>query len=159
MKTAVFPGSFDPMTYGHLEVVRTASLLFDRVVILVASNPDKKYLFTIEERCDLIKSFRLPANARIDCTDLLVSDWMRDNNLCWIVRGVRDASDVLPELKLADINTSITFGNIRTVFLQTSNERRVVSSSLVKQLVMFRKEVTEYTTYEVDQALGRKLWK
>lgn len=130
---AVYPGSFDPVTHGHLDVIHRASLLFNELVVGVGRNPDKSELFTREERKEMLRPHvsGLP-NVRVETYDGLTIDFVRSCGGRVVVRGIRDAADLSSEMQQASVNRTI--GGIETVFLMTSDQYALVSSTLVKQI-------------------------
>jgi len=138
MRRAIFPGSFDPLTNGHLDIIRRSSPLFDEIVIAVLNNPEKHPLFSVEERCELIRSI-LPA-ARIDGCRLIVesfsgltADFARQREASAIIRGIRAIGDYEYELRMALMNRRLQPA-IETVFLTAAEEYSFVSSTLMKQV-------------------------
>jgi len=130
---AVYPGSFDPLTHGHLDVVRRAALLFNELVVGIGRNPDKKEVFTPQERRALLGPHLtdLP-NVRVEVYDGLTIDFARQCGGRVIVRGIRDMADLSSELQQATLNMEI--GGIETVFLLTSSQHMLTSSTYVKQI-------------------------
>lgn len=130
---AVYPGSFDPLTHGHLDVLRRAAGLFNKVVVGIGRNPDKRELFTPDERLDLLRPHvqDLP-NVRLESYHGLTIDFVRHCAGHVIVRGIRDLGDLRHELQQANINLSI--GDVETVFLMTSDQHVLTSSTYVKQI-------------------------
>lgn len=138
MRRAIFPGSFDPLTNGHLDIIRRSSPLFDEIVIAVLNNPEKQPLFSVEERCDLIRS-NLPGS-KIDGCKLVVesfsgltADFARQRNASAIIRGIRAIGDYEYELRMALMNRRLQ-PEIETVFLTAAEEYSFVSSTLMKQV-------------------------
>ena len=123
MKTAVYPGTFDPVTYGHLDVILRASKLFDRVIVGVLHNSSKSPLFSVEERVRILEEATkdLP-NVQIDSFSGLLVDYAREKDLHVIVRGLRAITDFEYELQMAQTNRMLSHGKIDTVFLTTSLE-------------------------------------
>lgn len=144
MKLAICPGSFDPITNGHLDVIERASKLFDRVVVLVAVNAGKHALFTPEERCDLIRraTAHLP-NTEVDMYGGLLADYARKKNAAAIVKGLRAMSDFEYEFQMALTNRKLC-ENVETVFLTTSTEYMYLSSSLVKEVAGLGGDIREF---------------
>ncbi len=130
---AVYPGSFDPPTHGHLNVIERASRLFNELVIGVGQNPDKRQLFSAEQRCDMLAPHinKLP-NVRVESYAGLTIDFVRHCAGRVLVRGIRDAADLNSEMQQATVNEMI--GGIETIFLMTSDKYALISSSLVKQV-------------------------
>ncbi|MFQ5805366.1 MAG: pantetheine-phosphate adenylyltransferase [Phycisphaerae bacterium] len=130
---AVYPGSFDPVTHGHLDVIRRASLLFNELIVGVGRNPDKGELFTPQERLQLLEPHLkdLP-NVYAEAYDGLTFDFVRKCGGRVLVRGIRDASDLSSELVQANLN--LTVGRVETVFLLTSDQHVLTSSTYVRQI-------------------------
>lgn len=157
-RTAVFPGSFDPMTNAHLDVAQRASGLYDRLVIGVLNNPKKQPLFTIEERTDLIRRCvaDLGPHVTVDAFDGLTVDFARSNGATFIVRGLRAVSDFEAELQMALTNRKLA-PEIDTAFLMTALEFGYVSSSLTKEVARFGGDITPMVPAPVAEALARRL--
>ena len=144
MKTAICPGSFDPVTYGHLDIIRRAAALFDRVIVLVVPNVAKKPLFTKEERIDLLgRSTAGLTNVEIDCDGGLLAEYARIKNADVIVKGLRAMSDFEYEFQMALTNRKLN-PEAETVFLTTTAEHMYLSSSLVKQVAGFGGDITGF---------------
>ncbi len=153
---AVCPGSFDPPTLGHLDVIGRAAGLFQRVTVAVLVNPDKQGMFTIDERLQLLAASTDGwPNVIIDSFSGLLVDYCRDNGITAIVKGLRAVSDFDYELQMAQMNTGLT--GVDTLFMPTSPEFSFVSSSLVKQVAVYGGDVSAYLPSIVDQALRAKL--
>ncbi len=131
---AVFPGAFDPVTCGHLDIIERGRRLFPRLIVGVGHNPEKTMLFTPEERVAMIRSLtaNMP-NVTVEHYDGLTADFVRSVGANVILRGVRDFVDLRNELQQA--NTNLIVGGIETVFLLTSTEHALTSSTLIKQIV------------------------
>ena len=142
MRTAVCPGSFDPVTYGHLDIFKRASGLFDKVIVLVTINPDKKPIFTPEERMEMIKEVTadLP-NVEVDCYCGLLMDYVREHNAAAVVKGLRAMSDFEYEFQMALINKKL-YHEAETVFLTTDINNMYLSSSMVKQVAQFGGDIS-----------------
>lgn len=142
MKIAICPGSFDPVTLGHLDIIRRASELFDHVVVLVVQNAGKTPMFSLEERVELIKrvtgDFK---NVEVDCFHGLLVDYMKERNASVIVKGLRAMSDFEYEFQMALTNRQL-YPEAETVFLTSSVERMYLSSSLVKQIAQFGGDIS-----------------
>ncbi len=136
MKTAVLPGSFDPVTNGHLDIIKRASLIFDEVIVLVMKNINKKSLFSVKERIEMLKtSVSGLKNVTVSFCDTLISDYVRNKNVV-IVKGVRSSSDFNYEHQMALINKELNV-YCETMFLPAKSEYLAVSSSAVKQILNF----------------------
>jgi pantetheine-phosphate adenylyltransferase len=131
---AVFPGTFDPVTLGHLDVIRRAANLFSRVVVGVGHNPEKTEIFTTDDRVAMISELVAESrNVEVGSYDGLTMEFVRKMNASVIVRGIRDSADLRDELQFA--NANLIVGDIETVFLMTSEQHALTSSSLIKQIV------------------------
>ena len=142
MRTAVCPGSFDPVTYGHLDIFKRASTLFDKVIVLVTINPDKKPSFTPQERMEMIKEVTadLP-NVEVDCYCGLLMDYVREHKAKAVVKGLRAMSDFEYEFQMALINKKL-YPEAETVFLTTDLNNMYLSSSMVKQVAQFGGDIS-----------------
>jgi pantetheine-phosphate adenylyltransferase len=134
---AIYPGSFDPITLGHLDIIERGCYLFDQVIVVVSRNPNKKPLFSIQQRLEQIRqsTSHLP-NVEVDCFDGLTVTYARMRNAGVLLRGLRVLSDFEKELQMAHTNKTLS-DDIETVFLATSNEYSFLSSSLVKEISKF----------------------
>ena len=138
MRRAIFPGSFDPLTNGHLDIIRRSAPLFDEMIVSVLNNPDKHPMFMVEERCDMIREV-LPSVETDDCKMLvegfsgLTAHFARERKATAIVRGIRAVSDYEYELRMALMNRRLEPA-IETVFLMAGEEYSYVSSTLMKQV-------------------------
>ena len=156
MPHVVCPGSFDPPTLGHLDIVRRAAQLFDRVTVAVLINPDKSGPFTVDERLDLLRVAGSGwANVTVDSFDGLLVDYCRRNGIDAIVKGLRAVSDFEYELQMAQMNAGLA--GIDTVFIPASPEHSFLSSSLVKQVARYGGDVSALLPAQVTAALARKL--
>ena len=134
MKIAICPGSFDPVTLGHLDIIERAAELFDEVIVLVMSNKSKKTsLFTIEERIDLLKRTVHSENVKIDTYDGLLVNYAEQKGAVAIVKGLRAMSDFEYEFQMAVLNKSLN-PNIETFFMMTDSKYSYISSSIVKEV-------------------------
>lgn len=137
MNRAVYPGSFDPITNGHLDIIKRSSKVFDEVIVAVLVNPEKKGLFTIQERVDLIKSVvsDLP-NIRVESFTGLLTNFMKKNDCKVIIKGLRAVSDFEYEFQMALMNNKLD-PDIETLFMMTNAKYSFLSSSSVRQVAMF----------------------
>ncbi len=156
-KIAVYPGSFDPITFGHLDIINRALKIFDEVIIAVARNERKSPVFTIEERVNLIQSV-LKDNERVkvDTFDGLLVDYARSRKAQAIIRGLRAISDFEYELQMAQINRGIS-KDVETVFLMTSVFYSFLSSSIVKEVHSLNGPIDGLVPPLVKKALDAKL--
>lgn len=137
MKKAIYPGSFDPITNGHIDVIHRAQNLFDSIVIAVAKNPNKKPLFSVEQRVQLIKeNFQDAPNVAVIAFDGLIVDLAKDQKAIALIRGLRAASDFEYEFQMAQMNRHLN-DQIETVFLMPNEKYFFTSSNLIKQVFEF----------------------
>ncbi|GAB3769580.1 pantetheine-phosphate adenylyltransferase [Nocardioides ginsengisegetis] len=156
MRRAVCPGSFDPVTNGHLDIVRRASTLFDEVVVAVGVNKSKNRLFSAEERIAMLeKACAGFDNVRVDGFTGLLTDFCKERDIHAIVKGLRAVSDFDYELQMAQMNSSLT--DVETVFVPTSPEWSFLASSLVKEVAMFGGDVSSLIPGFVHEALVARL--
>ena len=156
MTTAVCPGSFDPITNGHLDIVTRASRHFDEVVVLVTGNPTKTSgLFSIDERVELIREViaRLP-NVRVDSWGGLLVDYTSAHHITALVKGLRSSLDYEYELPMAQMNRRLT--GVDTYFLLTDEKYGYISSSLTKEVAKFGGDVTGLVPDSVREAMAEK---
>ena len=146
MKLAVCPGSFDPVTVGHLDIITRASKLFDKVIVVVMSNAAKSPLFTRVERMELLQKTLAEAginNVSVDCYDGLLADYVKMRNATAIVKGLRAVSDFEYEFQMALTNRKL-YPEAETVFLTTAAENMYLSSSLVKQVARLDGDISDF---------------
>ncbi|NUR05701.1 MAG: pantetheine-phosphate adenylyltransferase [Nocardioidaceae bacterium] len=156
MRRAVCPGSFDPVTNGHIDIIARASTLFDEVVVAVGVNASKKRLFTPEERIDMLGQACAPyPNVSIDSFDGLLTDFCQQRDVHAIVKGLRAVSDFDYELQMAQMNSSLA--DVETVFVPTSPEYSFLASSLVKEVATFGGDVSGLVPAHVLVALTERL--
>jgi len=159
MKIAVCPGSFDPITLGHLDIIRRASLMFDKVIVAVLVNGRKTPLFTVEERKELIrKSVEGIANVEVDSFGGLLADYMRQKNATVIVKGLRALSDFEYEFQMALINKKLN-PDAETMFLTTSIEYMYLSSSAVREIGKHGGDISAFVPAAVHAQIAEKLRK
>ena len=156
MRRAACPGSFDPVTNGHLDIIGRASSLFDEVVVAVGVNQSKNRLFTPEERIEMLNEAVEPlANVTVDAFEGLLTDFCRDRGVVAIVKGLRAVSDFDYELQMAQMNRSLA--SVETVFVPTSPEWSFLASSLVKEVAAFGGDVAHLVPPHVLTRLGERL--
>lgn len=135
-KRALYTGSFDPMTNGHLDIIARASKMFDELVVGVIVNPNKKPLFTKEERVKMIEEVTAHlGNVTVDCFQGLLADYVNENHFDAVVRGLRATTDFEYEIQMAQMNDRLFNEGIESVFLMTSPEYSFISSSMIKEVV------------------------
>jgi len=156
-RTAIYPGSFDPLTNGHLDVIQRAAKLFDRVVVAVASNESKHPLFTKDERVALVKKAvtRLP-NVEADAFDGLLVEYVAAKQAQVIVRGLRAVSDFEFEFQLALMNRKLD-EKIETIFMMPKDTYTFLSSRIVKEIARLGGDVSSFVPPNVQVALKKKL--
>ena len=139
MRIAVFPGSFDPITLGHFDIVERAYPLFDKIIIAIGQNSQKKYMFSLEQRMDFIKrTFKDFPNIEVDHFEGLTIDYCRSKNVNFILRGLRNPADFGFEKAIAQTNRELTQENkVETIFLLTSAGKSFISSSIVREIITF----------------------
>ncbi|MBE3553796.1 MAG: pantetheine-phosphate adenylyltransferase [Thermicanus sp.] len=156
MSIAVYPGSFDPVTFGHLDVVERGAKVFDRVIVAVLQNRSKSPLFTIEERVALLKetTSHLP-NVEVDSFNGLLIDYMHSKNAKAIIKGLRAVSDFEYEMQMALINKNLD-PSIETFFMMTNAQYSFLSSSIVKEIAKYGAPVGDLVPKAVEEALRIK---
>ena len=155
MTTAVCPGSFDPITYGHLDIIERARRHFDEITVLVTYNPQKQGLFTVEERQELIETAVADwDNVRVDCWDKLLVDYTSARGITTLVKGLRSSIDYNYELPMAQMNRSLS--GIETFFLLTTPRFGHISSTMCKEVARYGGDVSELMTTHVIEAMRQK---
>ncbi|MBE32926.1 pantetheine-phosphate adenylyltransferase [bacterium] len=155
-KKALYPGSFDPITYGHLDIIKRASEIFDELTIAIVDNPDKSPLFSIEERKELIMNVIKADNVRIDSFKGLLVQYATDNAFQTIIRGLRAVSDFDYEFQMSLTNRRLG-KNIDTIFFMTDEKYSYLSSSIVKQVCRYGGDISSFVPEEVSLSLKEKL--
>ena len=156
MRTAVCPGSFDPITKGHIDIITRAAKLFDQVIVLISVNYDKTCSFSVEERCKMAKlSVAHLSNVAVDSFDGLLANYVREKNACAIVKGLRAVSDFEYEFQMALANKKL-YGGAETIFLTTSGENMYLSSSLVRQIASFGGDITHFVPHEIIEMIQNR---
>ncbi len=159
MSTALCPGSFDPVTLGHLDIISRASRIFDKVIVAVPVNPTKHASFSIEERMELLrivcKDQRLE-NVEVDSVTGLLADYAREKGALTIVKGLRAVSDFEYEFQQALTNKKLN-PELETMFLPTSSEHMFLSSSIVKQVAVFGGDISHFVPACVLKTIADRL--
>ena len=153
MKTALYPGSFDPITNGHIDILKNASEIFDNVIIAVAHNFNKKGFLPVEERVRLIKQCVAPLkNVQVDTFDGLTIDYAKKVGAEVLIRGLRAVSDFEFEMQLSQTNSALN-PNIKTVFLTTKPEYNFISSSTIREILCNKGDISKFVPMQVNEYL------
>jgi pantetheine-phosphate adenylyltransferase len=157
IKAAIYPGSFDPVTNGHLDVIQRAARVFDKVVVAVANNTSKEALFSINERVDLLKKVTKGIKGvEVDTFDSLVIEYARHKKINVLIRGLRMTSDFDYEFQVALTNRRLA-EDIETVFLMPSEHVSFVSSSILKEVASLNADISSFVPKVVEQQLKKRL--
>ncbi len=155
-RTAVYPGSYDPLTNGHIDIIERGLHLFDKIIVTALKNPSKTYLFSLEERMEIMEeTFKGRENIEIDYFEGLLADYLDRKNTFTVVRGLRAISDFEIEFQMALMNRSIK-DKIETIFLVPSISYSFLSSKLVKEIYKFGGEIKSMVPDIVDKRLKEK---
>jgi pantetheine-phosphate adenylyltransferase len=155
-RIAVYPGTFDPITLGHEDIVRRAAALFDEVIVAVAGSTNKRTLFSLEERVALAKSVFIDANVKVLGFNSLLMQFVQEQGGQMVIRGLRAASDFEYEFQLAGMNRKL-FPKLETLFLTPAEQYMFVSSSLVREVAMLHGDVNQFVSPTVEAAIIEKL--
>lgn len=156
MKTAVYPGSFDPVTNGHLDIIERSSKLFDKVIVVASNNTSKTPMFTVEEKKSILKeAVSHLDNVVIDSFQGLLVNYVEENDVDVIVKGLRAISDFEMELQMAGMNRKLN-PNAETVFLMTATDYSYLSSSIVKEIFKLGGPISELVPKVVEDAMIKK---
>ncbi|MGW3470306.1 pantetheine-phosphate adenylyltransferase [Saccharopolyspora sp. NPDC000995] len=156
MRRAVCPGSYDPVTNGHLDIIERASKLFDEVVVAVLINKNKKSLFTVEERLEMLREVTAQwPNVRIDAWHGLLVDYCKAHEIGAIVKGLRAVSDFDYELQMAQMNQQLS--GVETMFMSTNPLYSFLASSLVKEVATYGGDVSNLLPPKIEQRLRQRL--
>ena len=155
--TAICPGSFDPVTVGHLDIIKRAAGMFGKVIVVVMTNTNKKPAFTAEERVDMIKQVTVNIdNVVVESYDGLLADYARTHDATIIVKGLRAMSDFEYEFQMALTNKKL-YPDVETVFLTTSAENMYLSSSMVKQIASMNGDVKDFVPAAIHENIVNRL--
>lgn len=157
MKTAIYPGSFDPITLGHLNIIKRAALCFDKLIVCVMVNSQKNGLFTPEERVELIRRVvsQLP-NVEVDASSVLLAEYARQRKARVIVKGLRAVSDFESEVQMAVVNRKLN-PNVDTMFLPSNEKYTYLSSTVVKEMVRYGVELSDFIPREIIEDVKQKM--
>ena len=157
-RIAVYPGTFDPITLGHEDIVRRAAALFDEVIVAVAGSTNKRTLFSLDERVALAKSVFIDANVKVIGFNSLLMQFVQEQGAQMVIRGLRAASDFEYEFQLAGMNRKL-FPQLETLFLTPAEQYMFVSSSLVREVANLGGDVHQFVSSTVETAIISKLGK
>ena len=158
LKTAIYPGSFDPITLGHLNIIKRAAVCFDRLIVCVMVNSEKnKGLFTPDERVELIRRVvaKLP-NVEVEQYSGLLSDYARQKKACAVVKGLRAVSDYEKEVQMALINRKLN-PRLDTMFMPSSAKYTYLSSSVVKEMAYYGADLTDFVPREIIKDVNQRM--
>ena len=157
MKTAIYPGSFDPVTLGHLNIIKRAAQCFDRVIVCVMVNSKKHGLFTPEERVELIRKVTedIP-NVRVDCSRELLAAYAKRNRARVLVKGLRAVSDYEAEIQMAMVNAKL-YPKLDTIFLYTSPKYAYLSSTVVKEMARYGADLSDFVPREIIDDVNERM--
>ncbi|WP_226037920.1 pantetheine-phosphate adenylyltransferase [Aquibacillus saliphilus] len=155
-RLAICPGSFDPITYGHLDIIQRGAKVFDQVIVTVFNNQSKQPLFSVEERLELLKSVTKDLeNVSVDTSSGLLMDYAKEQNAHAILRGLRAVSDFEYEMQITSMNRKLN-EDIETFFMMTNNQYSFLSSSMVKEVAKYHANVSDLVPEVVESALKKK---
>ncbi len=156
MKIAIYPGSFDPITKGHLDVLHTGCEIFDKVIIAVARNSEKKSFLTVDERVNLIKeSVKHLENVEVDSFEGLTIEYAKQKGAQILLRGLRAVSDFEYEMQLSQANSALS-SDIKTVFLITKPKYNFISSSTIKEIFLNGGDISKFVPQPVEEYLNKR---
>jgi len=157
MRAAIYPGTFDPITNGHLDIIQRAATIFDRVTVAVTTNPGKKPLFEVSERVQMIRQLTASySSVEVDSFTGLLVDYVKSKGATAIVRGLRAVSDFEYEFQMALVNRKIA-ETVETVFLMPNEKYTYLNSTIVKEVAAFGGDVSRFVPPEVLVLLNQKL--
>ena len=158
MKSAIYPGTFDPMTYGHLDIIKRAANIFDHVVVSVLDNKEKTPLFSVEERVNILKEATkdIP-NVSVESFSGLLIDYCKERGIYVVIRGLRAVTDFEYELQMSQMNRKLSNHKVDTVFFNTTLKYSYLSSSSVKQIAQFNGDLSAFVPDYVADMLYKRL--
>ncbi len=153
---AIYPGTFDPITYGHLDIIKRASKIFEEITVVVMNNPRKNPFFTLEERLEMIKeSTKEIKNVKVDTYSGLLVQYVKSHSANIVIRGLRALEDFEYEFEMALTNREM-YPNLETIYLMTDLKYLFVSSSMVKEIAKFKGELEKWVPSIVEKKLREK---
>ena len=157
MQIGIYPGSFDPITNGHLDIIERASRICDKVIVAVLKNTNKNPMFTLEERVALIEEVVAPfGNVTVECFSGLLVDYAKQHNANVIIKGLRAVSDFEYEFQMALMNRKLS-PDVETIFLMTSSKNSYLSSSIVKEVAKFGGCIEGLVPQNIKEAILKKI--
>jgi pantetheine-phosphate adenylyltransferase len=157
MRTALYPGTFDPLTYGHMDIIERASAMFERVIITVAKNPKKSPMFTSDERVMMIRESIKPwTNVTCESFDGLIVDFAKSREALVLIRGLRVLSDFENELQMAHVNRRLAH-DIVTVFMMPGEKYTYLNSGIVKEVASFGGDIQSFVTPAIAELVQKKI--
>ncbi|QTM99316.1 pantetheine-phosphate adenylyltransferase [Sediminibacillus dalangtanensis] len=155
-RVAICPGSFDPVTYGHLDIIQRGAKVFDKIIVTVFNNQSKSPLFTVDERIELLKSVTSDMeNVEVDSSSQLLMEYAKQKKASVIIRGLRAVSDFEYEMQITTMNRKLN-EDIETFFMMTNNDYSFLSSSMVKEVAKYQANVSDLVPKAVELALQQK---
>ena len=158
MRTGVYPGTFDPITLGHMDIIRRAAHLVDRLVIGITTNPAKSPMFTVEERLATVRreTMEIPGDIEIVSFDSLLMDFAEREGASLIIRGLRAVADFEYEYQMAGMNQQLN-DSIETVFLMADVSLQPIASRLVKEIALYGGDISKFVTPDVAEEVGERV--
>lgn len=159
MRIALCPGSYDPVTYGHINIIERSAKMFDKVIAVVMVNPAKKTVFTLQERLQMLSEVtRHIPNIEVATYEGLVAEYAKEQNACALIKGLRAVSDFEYEFQMALINKKLN-PELETVFITTAAEFMYLSSSTVREIAQFGVDLTDFVPTEIQPMIEEKILK
>lgn len=157
MNSAIYPGSYDPITFGHIDIIKRAASIFDHLTIAVLNNKSKHYLFSVDERVKMIENtLKDLDNISVESYDGLLIDYAKAKNSHVIIRGLRAVTDFEYELQMSQTNAKLSDGSVETIFLNTDLRYAYLSSSTVREVASFGGDISKFVTPDVAKLVYEK---